>query len=132
MARHASRITMGHIGYDRELIQSDARHREYVSALTELERRSRLTADERKYANLLAVLIEKFEKERYPVRKSSPLEVLRFLIEENNLRQKDLAPLLGSESIVSEVLSGKRELTKRHIEKLSRRFKVSPGLFFEQ
>ena len=132
MARHASRITMGHIGYDRELIQSDAQHREYVSALTELERRSRLTADERKYANLLAVLIEKFEKERYPVRKSSPLEVLRFLIEENNLRQKDLAPLLGSESIVSEVLSGKRELTKRHIEKLSRRFKVSPGLFFEQ
>jgi HTH-type transcriptional regulator/antitoxin HigA len=49
----------------------------------------------------------------------------------NDLRQKDLAPLFGSESIVSEVLSGKRGLNKRHIEKLSRRFKVSPELFFD-
>lgn len=50
----------------------------------------------------------------------------------NNLKQKDLAPLLGSESIVSEVLYGKRELNKQHIEKLSQRFKVSPALFFRR
>jgi HTH-type transcriptional regulator/antitoxin HigA len=48
----------------------------------------------------------------------------------NNLKQKDLAPLLGAESIVSEVLNGKRELNKQHIEKLSQRFNVSPALFF--
>jgi HTH-type transcriptional regulator/antitoxin HigA len=48
----------------------------------------------------------------------------------NHLKQKDLAPLLGSESIVSEILSRKRELNKRHIERLSQRFKVSPALFF--
>ena len=48
----------------------------------------------------------------------------------NNLKQKDLAPLFGSESIVSEVLHGKREMNKQHIEKLSRRFNVSPALFF--
>ena len=77
-----------------ELIKSDAQHKEYISTLSELERRPRLTADERKYANLLALLIEKFESEHYPVGKLSPLEVLRFLIEENDLRQKDLAPLL--------------------------------------
>ncbi|HEX9233374.1 MAG TPA: helix-turn-helix domain-containing protein [Candidatus Acidoferrum sp.] len=52
------------------------------------------------------------------------------LMAANNLKQKDLAPLLGSESIVSEVLYGKRELNKQHIEKLSQRFKVSPALFF--
>jgi HTH-type transcriptional regulator / antitoxin HigA len=58
------------------------------------------------------------------------VEVLVELMTANNLKHKDLAPLLGSESIVSEVLSGKRELNKQHIEKLSQRFNVSPALFF--
>ena len=49
----------------------------------------------------------------------------------NNLKQKNLAPLLASESIVSEVLSRKRELDKRHIEKVSKRLKLSPALFFK-
>jgi HTH-type transcriptional regulator/antitoxin HigA len=48
----------------------------------------------------------------------------------NNLRQKDLAPLFGSESMVSMVLSGARELSKTHIQKLSKRFHVSPEVFF--
>jgi HTH-type transcriptional regulator/antitoxin HigA len=48
----------------------------------------------------------------------------------NNLRQKDLASTLGSESIVSEILRGRRELNRRHIKRLSKRFKLSPELFF--
>jgi len=51
-------------------------------------------------------------------------------METNHLRQKDLAPVFGSESIVSEVLNGKRELNRTQIEKLSRRFGVSPAVFF--
>jgi HTH-type transcriptional regulator/antitoxin HigA len=47
-------------------------------------------------------------------------------MEANNLRQKDLAPMFGSESVVSEVLRGKRPLNKHHIGNLSRHFKVSP------
>jgi HTH-type transcriptional regulator/antitoxin HigA len=48
----------------------------------------------------------------------------------NNRKQKDLASTLGSESIVSEILGGRRELNRRHIERLSKRFEVSPELFF--
>lgn len=48
----------------------------------------------------------------------------------NNLKQKDLASTLGSESVVSEILSGRRELNRRHIERLSIRFKVAPELVF--
>jgi antitoxin component HigA of HigAB toxin-antitoxin module len=66
----------------------------------------------------------------YPIRAISALEALAELMAANNLKQKDLAPLFGSESMVSEVLHGKRELNKQHIEKLSQRFKVSPALFF--
>lgn len=57
-------------------------------------------------------------------------EVLRELLSANYLRQKDLAPLLGSQSVVPEVLSGKRELNKRLIEKLGKKFAVSPAVFF--
>jgi HTH-type transcriptional regulator/antitoxin HigA len=113
-----------------KVITSEAQHKQYVSALLDLERRKRLTSEERSYAELLTVLIDSYEEERYPIRAASPVEVLQELVSANDLRQKDLAPLLGTESIVSEVLSGKRPLTRRHIEKLSARFNVSPAVFF--
>jgi HTH-type transcriptional regulator/antitoxin HigA len=124
------RYTFGDIGAPR-VITSEAQHDDYVSALLELERQKKLTLTERNFAELLTLLIEAYEEKHYPIRSATPLEVLQELMTANDLRQKDLAPLFGSESIVSEVLSGKRGLNKRHIEKLSRRFKVSPELFFD-
>jgi len=59
-----------------------------------------------------------------------PLEVLQFLMDQHGLLQKDLADVFGAPSIVSEVLSGKREINQDHIKRLSRRFHVSPELFF--
>jgi HTH-type transcriptional regulator / antitoxin HigA len=111
-------------------IASDAQNEHYTEVLYSLERGGRLSAAEKKYAELLTVLIEAYEEEHYPIRAASPVEVLAELLAANNLRQRDLAPLLGSESVVSEVLSGKRELNKQHIARLSERFKVSPAVFF--
>ena len=113
-----------------KVITSDAQNERYISALLEMERRSHLTAEERSFAELLTLLIEDYEKKHFPVRSASPVDVLTELMTANNLKQKDLASVLGSESIVSEILSGKRELNKRHIERLSKKFKVSPELFF--
>ena len=124
------RYTFTEIGAPR-VITSEVQYNDYVSALLELERRKKLTLTERNFAELLTLLIEAYEEKHYPIRSATPLEVLQELMTANDLRQKDLAPLFGSESIVSEVLSGKRGLNKRHIEKLSRRFKVSPELFFD-
>jgi HTH-type transcriptional regulator/antitoxin HigA len=112
------------------VITSDAQNERYTAALLELEKKDRLSAKEKDFAELLTVLIEAYEEEHYAVRSASPVEVLVELMEANNLKQKDLAPLLGSESVVSEVLRGKRELNKHHIERLSRRFRVSPAVFF--
>jgi HTH-type transcriptional regulator/antitoxin HigA len=113
-----------------KVITSDAQNDRYTAALLELERRGHLTPAEKNLAEVLTLLVEAYEEERYPVRSASPVEVLKQLMDANNLRQKDLAPMLGSESVVSEVLSGKRELNKHHIEKLSKRFGVSPAVFF--
>jgi HTH-type transcriptional regulator / antitoxin HigA len=112
------------------VITSDRQNDQYIAALLELEKQPHLSAEDRKYANMLAVLIESYEMQQYPIPAASPSEVLAQLIDANNLRQKDLAPIFGSESIVSEILNGKRELNRQQIEKLSRRFAVSPAVFF--
>jgi HTH-type transcriptional regulator/antitoxin HigA len=88
------------------------------------------TSEEEKYAAVLMTLIEEYEEEHHAIPHASPLEILRVLMNANSLRQKDLASIFGSESIVSEVLRGKRELNKGQIERLSKRFRVSPAVFF--
>ena len=89
-----------------------------------------VTEAEEKLIALLTVLIEKFENQYYPVLDVGPLDIIRHLMEEHNLRQKDLVDVFGTESIVSDVLNGKREINKEHIRRLSERFKVSPAVFF--
>jgi HTH-type transcriptional regulator / antitoxin HigA len=112
-------------------ITSDRQHEDYLSVLDRLARKENPTREEEKYAEILATLIEAYEEEHHPVPDASPLEVLRSLMDANDLRQKDLASIFGTESIVSEILHNKRELNKSHIEKLSKRFRVSPAVFFK-
>ncbi len=88
-------------------IVSEAQNEHYTEVLYNLERQGKLSAAEENYAELLTVLIEAYEQEHYPIRAASPIEVLTELMAANNLKQKDLAPLFGSESIVSEVLNPK-------------------------
>lgn len=57
------------------------------------------------------------------------MEVLRFLMEQHGLRQRDLAPEIGSESLVSLILAGKRNLTIGHIHALAERFHVPASVF---
>ena len=73
-------------------------------------------------------LIEEYENDHYIKSNSNPIEVLKFLIQENNLNQKDLY-ILGSQGVVSEILNGKRELNIRQIKRLAERFNVSPSVF---
>jgi HTH-type transcriptional regulator/antitoxin HigA len=113
-----------------KVITSDAQNERYIAALLEMERRGNLTRAERSFKELLALLVGTYEATRYEMQPVSPIDVLRELMAANDLKQKDLADLLGSESVVSEVLSGSRELNKHHIERLSQRFRVSPALFF--
>jgi HTH-type transcriptional regulator / antitoxin HigA len=114
-----------------KVIRTEKENEAYTKILYDLDRRSKqLTAAEKELAELLTLLIEDFEEKRYRLPRAKPLDVLRFLMEQHNLLQKDLADVFGTRSIVSEVLSGKRELNKEHIARLSARFHVSPEVFF--
>ena len=83
---------------------------------------------EEAYMDALATLVDRFERERYPIEKSSPLEVIKFVMEQNGRTQSDLAALLGSRSRASEILNGKRELTMDHIRKLHRVWHIPVAL----
>lgn len=67
---------------------------------------------------LLAFLIEDYEKRTIRLPSVSPAEAIRFRMDQAGLKQKDLVPFIGSKSRVSEVLSGKRELTLSMVRKL--------------
>ena len=111
-------------------ITSERQHAEYLAVLDTLASKDNPTHEEEKYAEVLTTLIEAYEEEHHSIPAASPVEVLRALMDANGLRQKDLVPIFGSESIVSEVSHKKRDLNKTHIEKLSKRFHVSPAVFF--
>ena len=78
---------------------------------------------------LLTLLIERYEQARYPVPTASAVNVVRFLIEQQGLTQRDLIPEFGSESAVSMFLAGKRKLTLEQVRKLSARFHLSADIF---
>ena len=112
------------------VIHNDEELAEYTAALFELTAKPDPTADEDEAIELMTLLVERYEQQRYPVPQAEPADVLRYLLERNGLSQRDIASELGSESTVSLVLSGKRQLNRDHIARLSRRFHVSPAVFF--
>ena len=73
-------------------------------------------------------LIEEYENDHFIQPNSEPIEVVKFLMQENNLTQKDLN-ILGSQGVVSEILNGKRDLNVRQIKLLADKFKISPSVF---
>ena len=74
-------------------------------------------------------VIEKYEEEYYPVKESSAIEMVKFLMRQHGHKQKDLIDI-APKSAISELLSGKRSLNKNHIEKLSRKYNTNPSVFF--
>ncbi|MBX3329176.1 MAG: helix-turn-helix domain-containing protein [Nitrospira sp.] len=78
----------------------------------------------------LALAISAYEEVHVPIPVSSGLEILRALMEDHGLSQSDL-PEVGSQGVVSEVLSGKRDLNVRQIARLAARFGVSPAVFLQ-
>lgn len=114
-----------------KVIRSEKENVAYSEVLYDLDQRGRaLSAAEKDLAALLTLLIEDFEERNYARPHAKPLDALLFLIDQHGLKQKDLADVFGTPSIVSEVLSGRREMNKEHIRRLSKRFRVSPELFF--
>lgn len=113
-------------------IQSEARYEELLAVTGALM--DVLAADEDSpvagLVELLAQRIREYEARLHSwPNTSTPAEILRFLMEQHGIKQSDLSAV-GTQGVVSEILSGKRELNVRQIGELSKMFHVSPAAFF--
>jgi len=88
-----------------------------------------LSREEEALLELLVDLVHDYEEQEYPLRKSKPHEMAGFLLAQRGLKQIDLWEVLGSKGRVSELLSGKREISKEQAKKLAVFFRVPVGLF---
>lgn len=91
---------------------------------------SNITPEEQEYINLLGILIHDYEEKSVLIPDLYGVELLKAIIQEFGLKQKDLAPIFKTESIVSAILNGQRKFTVEHIEKLADFFHISPSAFF--
>jgi HTH-type transcriptional regulator/antitoxin HigA len=99
---------------------------DYNSALKRLEEvfDAPVNSPEGDEAELLTVLIEKYEEEHYPIEAPDPIEAIRFRMEQMNMKKKDLAEVLGYKSRVSEILSRKRKLSLKMIRQLHKKLRI--------
>lgn len=120
----------GHIVPYAHIPRNEQEYEKQLAFVEELMSWSRHHQDERatSLVNLIASNIEAYENQHYPTKKVSSATMLRFLMDEHDLGQGDL-PEIGSQSLVSKILSGERQLTLEHIRNLSKRFGVSPSVF---
>lgn len=79
-------------------------------------------------ADVLALLVDEYEKKHYPIDAPDPIEAIKIRMEELHLKQVDLVDAIGSKSRVSEVLNRKRKLTIEMIRNLTKRLNLSPDL----
>src|SRR5215471_16121751 len=95
----------------------------------ELMDNKRRTVEQDELLKLLDTLIQEYEQRTHEIPRLRPHEILKAIMEEAGLRQRDLLDIFGTRSIASEVLSGKRGITRTQARALAARFKVSPSAF---
>jgi HTH-type transcriptional regulator / antitoxin HigA len=109
-------------------IETEAENEATIMLAESLEHRQR-TPEEDALLELLIILIEKFEEASYPVPNVEPDRMLLHLMEARNMKQEELVGIIGSRGVVSEIVNGKRSISKAQAKALSQLFHVSPSLF---
>jgi HTH-type transcriptional regulator/antitoxin HigA len=114
------------------VIHTEAELEEYTDALFQLTAIESPSPAEEEAIELLTLLIDRYERENYPIPAADARGVVRFLMERQGLTQRDLISQFGTESAVSMFLSGKRKLTLRQVQRLSERFGLPGDVFLRR
>jgi HTH-type transcriptional regulator / antitoxin HigA len=116
--------------YQPKLIRNEEENEKALAIVEELMHRPNRSPEEDELYELLIILIEKFEQEYYsPGKASQPDSILRFLMEQRDIKELDLLDVIGSPSVVSAMINGQQEISKAQAKALGEFFLVDPGLF---
>ena len=110
-------------------IRTEAEHARLTGILLDLDDREDLSPEDEALAEVLTILIEDFEEKYHPLPRVSPNESLKALMEERGLKHKDIWPVLGNKGAATEVLSGRRSISKAQAKRLAEFFHVPVELF---
>ncbi|MFA9478889.1 type II toxin-antitoxin system HigA family antitoxin [Phycisphaerales bacterium AB-hyl4] len=112
-------------------IKDDADYDNAVELVDRLAVLAKPTPDQADYLATLTELIARYDHDHYAadVPAASPIEALKYLMEQNDMSASAMGELLGNRSLGSKLLRGERQLSKTHIRILAERFKVNPALF---
>jgi len=115
------------------LIKTRAEYAAAHSIMDRLVGRPDLTSGQQDYIAALVRFMEDYERLKFPrlFVRVSPLEALKFLMEQNDMSTTDLGHVVGSRGLASEILNGKRGMSKAVIRKLAERFCVESSLFLD-
>ncbi len=117
------------IKYIPQVIKTEEEYDRALKIAEQLTFAKNRTPEEKALHKLIVTLIEAYETENYPMEQSAPYEILQHLMEASGTRQADLVGVIGSSGVVSEVVNGKRSISKAQAKALGEYFKVAPGLF---
>ena len=110
-------------------IHTEAEHARLTTMLLELDEREDLSPEEEALADMLTLLIEDYEEKHHPFPAVSSNRSLNALMEERGLKHKDIWPVLGNKGAATEVLSGRRSISKAQAKRLAEFFHVPVDLF---
>lgn len=107
--------------------------KEYEAALKKLDKIFDAPANSKEgdEAELLAILIESYENEKFPIGEPDPVEAIKIRMEDLGLKQSDLVGVIGEKGKVSEVLSRKRKLSLTMIRNLNKKLNISPSILIQ-
>ena len=114
-----------------KIIKTEQEYQETLAKLDEVFDAPKGTT-ESDYADLLALIVDDYEKKHYSIEAPDPIEAIKIRMEEMHLKQKDIATTIGGNNRASEVLNRKRKLTIEMIRKLTSDLKLSPGLLIKE
>ncbi|WP_428234706.1 helix-turn-helix domain-containing protein [Gracilimonas sp.] len=107
---------------------------DYQSALDRIEKifDAKPGSEEGDELEILGILVDEYEKKHFPIEAPNPVEAIKFRMDQLGMQQKDLAKVLGSKSRASEILSGKRSLSLRHIKLLHKKLRIPAEVLIQE
>ena len=116
--------------YQPQIITSEDEYNRTIESIEQMMvRGEELTPEEISLLELLSILVEIYEDSQLAVESSSPQNILLHLMDARELKQSDLVGVIGSKGIVSEIVNGKRSISKAQAKALGEFFHISPALF---
>lgn len=113
-------------------IKTERDHKQALEYIEYVMDKPKLSTAERKKLEVVVVLVEKYETENFPINNPNPVDMIKFVMDQQGLKQSDLVQYIGHKGAVSEILAGKKNLTVDMIRNLEAGLGIPASLLIQK